>query len=118
MCGGLSLERREPGLFEIGYCFARPVWGLGYATEAVQGAMAFAAGRLAAREVFGLVVRGNGASERVLVRAGFRRIAHPARYEAWKGGLCAEARVFHRVLRPEVTEEARGEAGRTVPQRS
>ncbi len=96
--GGLSLERRAPGVFEIGYCFARAVWGLGYATEAVPAALDFAAGRLAAAEVFGLVAPGNEASERVLLRCGFRRVPDPAPYAAWRDGLCAAASVYRRQL--------------------
>lgn len=97
--GSLGLHRRAPGVVEIGYCFARSVWGRGYATEAVRCAVGFGAARLAAAEVFGLVAEGNGASERVLLRCGFRR-ADPAAYRAWMDGLCSTARVFSRKASP------------------
>ena len=94
--GGLSLEEKAPGLVEIGYCFARPVWGLGYATEAVQSAVRFAVARFDGAELFGLVVPGNVASERVLLRAGFEPAGDSTPYAPWMNGLCATARAFRR----------------------
>lgn len=97
--GGLSLLERAPGLVEIGYCLARPVWGLGYATEAVRSAVRFAAVRFAGAELFALVAPGNPASERVLLRAGFAPALDSSRYAAWMDGLCSTARAFRQRCR-------------------
>lgn len=97
--GGLSLLERAPGLVEIGYCFARAVWGLGYATEAVCSAVRFAEVRFEKAELFALVVPGNPASERVLLRAGFTPAPDCSPYTAWMDGVCSTARVFRQRLR-------------------
>ena len=98
--GGLSLLERAPGLVEIGYCFARPVWGLGYATEAVRGAARFAGVRFPGADLFGLVTPGNPASERVLLRAGFAPALDASPYAGWMTGMCSTARVFRQRCRP------------------
>ena len=98
--GGLSLLERAPGLVEIGYCFARPVWGLGYATEAVRSAARFAGVRFPGADLFGLVTPGNPASERVLLRAGFAPALDASPYAAWMTGVCSTARVFRQRCRP------------------
>ena len=97
--GGLSLLERTPGLVEIGYCFARPVWGLGYATEAVGSAVGFAEVRFEGAELFALVAPDNPASERVLLRAGFARALDASPYAVWMDGLCSTARAFQRRCR-------------------
>lgn len=97
--GGLSLLERAPGLVEIGYCFARPVWGLGYATEAVARAVRFAELRFDGAELFALVAPGNPASERVLLRAGFAPALDSSPYAEWMGGVCSTARVFRQRCR-------------------
>lgn len=97
--GGLSLLERAPGLVEIGYCFARPVWGLGYATEAVRRAVRFAGVRFAGAELFGLVTPGNAASERVLLRSGFTPALDESPYAPWMEGVCSTARAFRRRCR-------------------
>ena len=97
--GGLSLVERAPGLVEIGYCFARPVWGLGYATEAVRRAVQFAGVRFAGAELFGLVTPGNAASERVLLRTGFTPALDESPYAPWMDGVCSTARAFRQRCR-------------------
>ena len=96
--GSLSLERRRAGLVEIGYCLARPVWGLGYATEAVRSALLLAEARFAPAEIFGLVAPGNAASERVLLRCGFELARDPSPYAEWMDGICSSAHAFRRSL--------------------
>ena len=98
--GGLSLLERTSGRVEIGYCFARPVWGLGYATEAVRSAVRFAEVRFAGADLFALVASGNPASERVLLRAGFAPALDSSPYAAWMTGVCSTARVFRRRCQP------------------
>ena len=98
--GGLKLLERAPGLVEIGYCFARPVWGLGYATEAVRSAVRFAGVRFGGADLFALVTPGNPASEQVLLRAGFAPALDASPYAAWMDGVCSTARVFRQRCRP------------------
>lgn len=97
--GGLRLAERAPGLVEIGYCFARPVWGLGYATEAVRRAVQFAGTRFAGADLFALVTPENAASERVLLRAGFTPALDDSRYAPWMDGVCSTARAFRQRCR-------------------
>ena len=98
--GGLKLQERAAGFVEIGYCFARSVWGLGYATEAVRGVVRFAESRFEGADLFALVRPGNPASERVLLRAGFAPALDTSPYAAWMEGACATARVFRHRCRP------------------
>jgi [ribosomal protein S5]-alanine N-acetyltransferase len=58
--------------YDLGYRFIRSVWGQGYATEAAQALVAYAFGQRAATEVFAMADAGNGASRRVLEKAGLR----------------------------------------------
>ncbi len=94
--GGLGLHQREPGRVEIGYCLARAVWGLGYASEAVRSAVRFADIRFEGAELFGLVVPENVASERVLLRNGFEPAGDVSPYAPWMDGLCSTALAFRR----------------------
>lgn len=97
--GGLKLQERAPDFVEIGYCFARSVWGLGYATEAVRSAVQFAGRRFEGADLFGLVTPANVASERVLLRAGFAPALDASPYAAWMEGACSTARVFRQRCR-------------------
>ncbi len=56
---------------EIGYWIGRPFWGRGFATEAAEGALAWAKRRWAKRAVFAGHFADNPASGRVLEKAGF-----------------------------------------------
>jgi RimJ/RimL family protein N-acetyltransferase len=59
---------------EIKYALLRAHWGEGLATEAVQGMLAYAAKRLALRRVIATTVPENGASHRVLLKAGMSHL--------------------------------------------
>ena len=56
---------------EVGYWIGRPFWGRGYATEALQGAQAWAARRWGRRALVAGHFEDNPASGRVLEKAGF-----------------------------------------------
>jgi [ribosomal protein S5]-alanine N-acetyltransferase len=58
---------------EVGYTFARDAWGKGYATEAAVASLEAAFGPLALARVLAVVRPENGASQRVLEKAGMRR---------------------------------------------
>ncbi len=89
--GWWALERRDsPGLIgfaglgrpdfeeppapcvEIGWRLARGVWGLGYATEAARGCLAWGFGRVGLEEILSFTVPQNGRSRRVMDRIGLR----------------------------------------------
>ena len=56
---------------EVGYWIGRPFWGRGYATEALEGAMAWASRRGRRRALVAGHFADNPASGRVLEKAGF-----------------------------------------------
>jgi RimJ/RimL family protein N-acetyltransferase len=56
---------------EIAYTFTKAAWGRGLATEIAEALVTFWALRRSEPELVGLVVKGNAASERVLLKAGF-----------------------------------------------
>lgn len=56
---------------ELKYALARRHWGLGYATEAALGLMAYARGMLGLREAIATAAPENPASHHVLRKAGF-----------------------------------------------
>jgi len=56
---------------EVGYWIARPFWGRGYATEALQGAVAWASKAWKRRALMAGHFSDNPASGRVLEKAGF-----------------------------------------------
>ncbi len=71
LIGGIGLARDEAGEVELGYWFARPHWGQGYATEATRAVLGLAQALGHRRVVAGHFVD-NPASGRVLIKAGFR----------------------------------------------
>ncbi|MEV6961026.1 GNAT family N-acetyltransferase [Streptomyces sp. NPDC051207] len=68
----------ESGRVEVGYDLVEPARGHGYATEALRTLSARALAQDAVRVVTARVDLGNRASQRVLERAGFRRVAEDA----------------------------------------
>ena len=57
----------------IGYCFDKPVWGKGYATEAARGMLQWAYGALDLNRVEAELDTRNAASAKVLEKLGFER---------------------------------------------
>ncbi|MEY3952902.1 MAG: hypothetical protein RL320_1704 [Pseudomonadota bacterium] len=58
---------------EVKYAFARPHWGLGFATEALSGLLSYAAQVLSLKRVIATVAPENLASQAVLKKAGMTR---------------------------------------------
>jgi ribosomal-protein-alanine N-acetyltransferase len=56
--------------YDLGYRFLERYWGLGYATEAARGALAYARAHLAGERVVGKAMPENRASIRVLEKIG------------------------------------------------
>ena len=69
--GYVQLVPTEDGHWEIGYHIAKKYTGNGYATEAVSAFLTEMAERLAVREVYGICLKENAASKRVLDKCGF-----------------------------------------------
>jgi RimJ/RimL family protein N-acetyltransferase len=75
--GGCGLHpRANPREWEIGYVFARDVWGRGFATETVRALCRFGFEKLGAHRLRAGVFVGNHASAHVLEKLGFTREGH------------------------------------------
>lgn len=68
---GVSEVEGKPEETEVGYCVGEKFRGKGYATEMLEAVSAFMASRFGVRTVWGRVVRGNEASEKVLKKNGY-----------------------------------------------
>lgn len=69
--GVLGLFQGADRAPEVGYWIGRPFWGRGFATEALEGALSWAARRWAKRALVAGHFIDNPASGRVLEKAGF-----------------------------------------------
>lgn len=69
--GGLGFDPSPGGGIEVGYWIGKPWWGRGFASEALVGAMTWAARDWRKRMVVAGHFSDNPASGRVLCRAGF-----------------------------------------------
>ena len=70
LVGLISLQQIEEGVAEIGYWIAPAFWGAGFASEAVERLMVYAA-QTSLEKIVAEVFEGNSASCRVLTKAGF-----------------------------------------------
>ncbi|GAC1511997.1 MAG: GNAT family protein [Chloroflexota bacterium] len=73
---GFRLDRHRPGTAEIGYRFARTVWGHGYAAEAVRGVLSWAFDACGVHRVIAYIDTRNTRSIALVERLGFRREGH------------------------------------------
>ncbi len=72
LIGGIGLDNKEQqGM--LGYCFARPAWGQGFATEAARSILDFGFETLGVHRVWAGCDSENAASLRVLEKIGMRR---------------------------------------------
>ena len=72
--GYIQLCQIDDGSWEIGYHIAKQFTGHGYATEAVKAFLPAMAKKLNIKEVYGICLAENIASERVLEKCGFVQI--------------------------------------------
>ncbi|MDO1559147.1 GNAT family N-acetyltransferase [Brevundimonas sp. 2R-24] len=79
---------------EVGYWIGRPFWGRGFATEALEGALAWARRRWGRRAVMAGHFADNPASGRVLEKAGFLYTGERHRLLSRARGEAAEARMM------------------------
>ena len=71
LVGTLGFFTRQDGAVEVGYWIGQPYWGRGLATEAVQGALAWAKTDWRKKLVVAGHFADNHASGQVLIKAGF-----------------------------------------------
>lgn len=71
--GYVQMVPIEDGAWEIGYHIAKNHTGRGYATEAVRAFLPVMAGRIGLKEVYGICLKENAASCRVLEKCGFKK---------------------------------------------
>lgn len=88
---GLFIDGNDPRLARIGYTMARPVWGRGFATEAVEALADFAFPEFGLHRITASVDPRNVASCRVLEKAGFVKEAHFHQSEWFKGQWADDA---------------------------
>ncbi len=85
LVGSVGLNRESDGLFHLGYWVGMPYWGKGVATEAAQGALAFAFDELGEPEVKSGHYADNHASGRVMTKLGFRYDRESMRFSKARG---------------------------------
>ena len=71
--GYVQMVPLEDGIWEIGYHIGARYTGNGYATEAVRAFLPVMADSLGIREVYGICLKENAASCRVMEKCGFER---------------------------------------------
>ena len=68
---GINEVEEKPGEVEVGFVICRECRGKGYATEALRAMTELAAAAFGTEVLYGRVMRGNGASARVLEKNGY-----------------------------------------------
>ena len=72
--GYVQLAMIEDGKWEVGYHIGEKYTGRGYATEAVRAFLPAITGALGIREIYGICLKENAASVRVLAKCGFKTL--------------------------------------------
>ncbi len=85
LIGGVGIGPMPDGERELGYWLARPVWGLGFATEAARAMVDIARHSLRLGKLHSGHFLDNPASGRVLAKLGFRAGGVAQRYSAGRG---------------------------------
>jgi RimJ/RimL family protein N-acetyltransferase len=96
LIGIIGLERKEQGVYELGYWIGEPWWGAGIATEAAARAVAFAFAELEAAELSSGHFKDNPASGRVLEKCGFRYAGDMELWSEARGCKVASRRMLLR----------------------
>jgi RimJ/RimL family protein N-acetyltransferase len=86
LIGTIMLRLTAPDAARIGYWLAPAFWGTGYAREATEAVVGFAAGA-GFREVTARVFQDNPASTKVLLRAGFAYVGDGEAYSVARGAM-------------------------------
>lgn len=93
LVGGVGIHPDERG-HELGYWIARPLWGLGYATEAATALLRAARGTLRLEGIVAAHFADNPASGRVLRKLGFRPTGKVERRHSIARGGTADCLLF------------------------
>ena len=72
--GHVQLVRLDDGKWEVGYHIAKKYAGFGYATEAVKAFLPVISKKLGISEVYGICLKENAGSVRVLEKCGFEKL--------------------------------------------
>jgi ribosomal-protein-alanine N-acetyltransferase len=99
LIGGIGFAEYVPGQShkaELGYWLAKPFWGTGIMSEAVQRVTAHAFERLNLNRVTAHVFTSNQGSIRVLEKSGYRREGH-LRQHYFKNGLFQDGFLYARL---------------------
>jgi RimJ/RimL family protein N-acetyltransferase len=87
LIGVISVSRRRDGASGVlGYWLGEPYWGQGYATEATARMVRFATEGMHLEALTARVFVENPASERVLLKTGFRKVGEEERHYPHRGG--------------------------------
>ena len=73
LVGAMSLEKKEPGIAELGYWVGKPFWRRGYATEAGRAVLRYGFEQCGLHRIFACHFTRNPASGRVLQKIGMMR---------------------------------------------
>ena len=85
LIGDLYIHGSHEAQAEIGYTFARPYQGRGYATEAVRGLLGYCFNELKLHRVIGIAAVENTPSWQLMERVGMRREAHTLQSYRYRG---------------------------------
>jgi RimJ/RimL family protein N-acetyltransferase len=89
--GGAGLRLQGPGEADLGYVFRRDAWGRGFATQAARALIRYGFDMLRLHRIWATCDVENGASARVLAKAGMtqegRLRGHLLRRGAWRDSL-------------------------------
>jgi RimJ/RimL family protein N-acetyltransferase len=84
LVGRVDLVPRERGNFVVGYWLDQEHTGHGFATAACEALIEYGESALGATDVWAGVTKGNSASEKVLERLGFERVADIVTYTRFR----------------------------------
>ena len=86
---GISEVEGRPDETEVGYCIGQKHRGKGYATELLRAISEFVVSRFSIGVIWGRVVRGNGASAKVLEKSGYQFVREEfgAEDDPYGGGM-------------------------------
>ena len=89
LIGTIGIEPKGDNSGELGYWIGQPFWGRGYASEAAAALVQYARERLPFRRLTAVTDPENGASHRVLLKAGFACTGKQAREKPSRRGSTA-----------------------------
>ncbi|MBS1518235.1 MAG: GNAT family N-acetyltransferase [Bacteroidetes bacterium] len=92
MIGGTGLKKAKDGKTEVGYYIAEEHWNKGYGTEVLNRMLGIGFANPEINEIYAEVFEGNAASERIILKCGFRFLRESG--PLTKNGIVHKARLF------------------------